>query len=229
MIAYVGQTRSPKLVAELARLGVGECTQAGELPPRRRRWFHDTRAFADYMAGRAFNSGRWSRDMMRLRTDCERIAAGRPAPAPLSRRPGDQIVATLPDFVVVPDVVAGGAKSLELSAFWRDMVPVEVPAYLVVQNGMTEDDVGKHLDQHERDGLAYGGLFVGGDDEWKAATAPSWSTFAHGRALQLHVGRCGPARMVAWARDLGADSIDSSLPLMHADHLRAFLEALGLW
>jgi hypothetical protein len=33
------------------------------------------------------------------------------------------------DFVVVPDIVAGGLASLEWSAFWRDTVPMEFAAY----------------------------------------------------------------------------------------------------
>jgi len=62
MIGYCGQTRAADLVAELEALGIGECTQRGELPPRRSRWFHDCRTFADWRAGRIFNGVRWMRD-----------------------------------------------------------------------------------------------------------------------------------------------------------------------
>jgi hypothetical protein len=109
VIAYCGQTRSPALIAELEALGIGECTQRGELPPRRSRWFHDNHAFADWKAGAAFNVVRWERDQWRIR----------------DRR-------LHPDFVVVPDVVADGERSLAWSAMWRPFVASGVPAYLVV-------------------------------------------------------------------------------------------------
>jgi hypothetical protein len=32
-----------------------------------------------------------------------------------------------PDFVIVPDIVAGGLASLAWSAFWRNTAPAELP------------------------------------------------------------------------------------------------------
>lgn len=40
MKAYVGQTRSPDLIAELERYGIGECVVCGELPARRPQFFY---------------------------------------------------------------------------------------------------------------------------------------------------------------------------------------------
>lgn len=40
MKAYVGQTRSPALIAELERHGIGECVVCGELPVRRLQFFY---------------------------------------------------------------------------------------------------------------------------------------------------------------------------------------------
>jgi len=66
VIAYCGQTRSADLIAELNALGIGECTQRGEIPPRRAaRWFHDNKAFADWRAGRSFRRRRSERGMTR--------------------------------------------------------------------------------------------------------------------------------------------------------------------
>lgn len=97
MIAYCGQTRSAALISELNALGIGECTQRGEVPPRRpNRWFHDCKAFGDWRNGRSFNVVRWERDQWRIRDRKLR-----------------------PDFVVVPDIVAGGEASLAWSAMWR--------------------------------------------------------------------------------------------------------------
>lgn len=197
MIAYVGQTRSSALAAYLDRLGIGECVVRGELPARRPRFFHDNGAFRDWRAGRAFDVTRWLRDMRWM-----------------SYR------GIVPDFVVVPDVVAGGAESLAWSAMWRDEVPEAFPAYLAVQDGMSVAEVALHLPQ-------YAGIFVGGSLEWKLATASAWVQLAHARRLRCHVGRVGTPDRVRWARAIGVDSIDSCLPLRHHEHLAAFVEALG--
>jgi hypothetical protein len=76
----------------------------------------------------------------------------------------------VPDFVVVPDIVAGWLASLAWSAFWRDTVPVEFRAYLAVQDGMTVADVVPHLPR-------YHGIFVGGSLRWNwrpVLHGPSW-------------------------------------------------------
>ena len=126
-----------------------------------------------------------------------------------------------PDFVVCPDRVAGGLDSLEFSRLWLERCESLRPGlryYLAVQNGMTHDDV-------STDGFA--GIFVGGDLPWKIATGESWVRFAHDRHLPCHIGRVGTAKRVYWARRIGADSIDSCLPLWSADNLRTFVQALA--
>jgi len=197
-MAYVGQTRSSALAEYLRRLGIGECVVRGELPARRHPFAHDNGAFRDWRAGRPFDIGRWLRDMRWMSYRGIR-----------------------PDFVVVPDIVAGGLASLEWSAMWRDEVPAEFPAYLAVQDGMSVSTVALHLS-------AYDGIFVGGTLGWKLATAATWIQLAHGRGIRCHVGRVGTAARVRWARSIGADSIDSCLPLRHREHLAAFVDALGL-
>jgi hypothetical protein len=199
MTAYVGQTRSPALIAELESHGIGECVVTGELPPRRpSSFFHDPGAYRDWRAGRPFNVGRWDRDMRWM-----------------SQR------GIVPDFVIVPDIVAGGLASLAWSAFWLPSVPAEFPAYLAVQDGMTEANVAPHLAQYQ-------GVFVGGSLAWKLETSASWVRFAHANALRCHIGRVGPAARVRWARQINADSIDSCLPLRHREHLASFLTALDV-
>jgi hypothetical protein len=196
-MAYVGQTRSRVLIAQLAHLGIGECVVRGELPARRSQFFHDCGAYRDWRAGRAFDAVRWQRDMRWM-----------------SYR------GIVPDFVVVPDVVAGGLASLAWSAFWRDVVPEEFPAYLAVQDGMSTEDVIPCLPHYQ-------GVFVGGSLPWKLATGAAWIEFAHRQGLRCHIGRVGTAARVRWAYHAGADSIDSCLPLRHAEHLAEFLAALG--
>jgi hypothetical protein len=126
----------------------------------------------------------------------------------------------VPDFVVVPDLVAGGLASLTWSAFWRDSVPGEFRAYLAVQDGMTATDVVPHL-------ARYDGIFIGGSLRWKLATGGAWAEVARRHGLGCHIGRVGTAARVHWARSIGATSIDSALPLRARAHLDAFLAALG--
>jgi len=108
---YTEQTRSARTIALCNELALGECVNRGELPPRRTAagWFLDCGAYSDFKAGRTFNAVRWERD---LRWTAYRIEAG-------------QIQA--PDFVVVPDLVGGGAVSLERSLAFLDWIPSELP------------------------------------------------------------------------------------------------------
>jgi hypothetical protein len=194
---YVGQTRSARLIRQLAALGIGECTNRGELPARRTPFFLDNGAFTDWQAKRAFDAVRWTRDLRWL-----------------AQR------GITPDFVVLPDQVAGGLDSLTMSFDWQVMVPPELATrcYLVVQDGMRVEDVEPHVD-----GVA--GLFVGGTLRWKLHTSETWIALAHRYGRPCHIGRVGTPDRVRWALDLGADSIDSSLPLRDEQHLAKFLEA----
>jgi len=197
VIAYVGQTRSRDLIAQLAEHGIGECTVRGELPPRRRPWFFDNGAFRDFTAGRAFDREAFERDVARIR---------------------EELLA--PDFLVLPDVVAGGRASLDESLAWAPRLEGVGPLYLAVQDGMSEDDVRPVLGN-------VAGVFVGGSTEWKLATAAAWRALAHAHGRRLHVGRVGSMRRVAWARlEVRADSIDSCLPLWSAQKLDRFVRAL---
>lgn len=109
MIAYVGQTRSRKLIATLSAAGIGECVCPEEVPPKRTPWFLDNGAFRDWKAGRPWNSTRFE------------SALADPGPVP-------------PLWVVAPDIVAGGLASLERSRSWLGRLPF--PAFLAVQDGM---------------------------------------------------------------------------------------------
>lgn len=131
-----------------------------------------------------------------------------------------------PDFCVVPDMIAAGLASLDLSARERPYVAGGSPAYVVVQEQMTPAIVGDWLDEQPE---PYHGIFVGGAAiDWKISTGPGWIALAHARGMLCHLGRCGPPARVRWARSVGFDSIDSSLPLRARHHMVAFLDALGL-
>lgn len=201
MRVYTGQTRSKRAIALCERLGLGECVSRGELPPRRTAsgWFLDCGAFVDWRAGRAFDFVRWERD---LRYVAYRIEAG---------------VLPAPDFIVMPDIVAGGAASLTRSVEELASVPPELPVrYVVVQEGMALAQVAEVLPQ-------FGGVFVGGASmAWKLETSPDWIALAHAHGVRCHIGRIGTVERLELARRLGADSVDSCQPLWNLDRLEAF-------
>lgn len=215
MKAYVGQTRSRSLLKALRELGIGECCTRGQLPPRRDPWFYDNGAFEDFQAGAPFDYLQFSRDMraIRLWADAEGIP-------PHMARGGESL--PKPDFIVVPDVVAGGLASLDFSAEHLDeCLRAGAPCYLAVQDGMTPDHVRRFLDENR--GVA--GLFVGGSLDWKLATGATWTATGRRLGLPVHVGRVGTADRVRWAHDIGADSIDSALPLWSERKLDVFVDA----
>jgi hypothetical protein len=196
-MAFVGQTRSRRLIAELRSLGFGEMTMPDEFPPRRTPYVLDNGAFKAWKAGAAF--------------DGEALVDA------LTRAANDNV---RPLWTVAPDVVAGGLDSLRLSTAWLPRLAHLAPTYLVVQDGMRPEDVAAAL-------AGFAGVFVGGSLSWKLATGAGWCEFAHARALPCHIGRVGTARRVAWAKRAGATSIDSSLPLWSRENLRAFVAAVG--
>lgn len=201
--AYVGQTRSAKLIAELKSHGVGECFTRGESywPPRRTPWFYDNGAYGDWRSGRPFDARDFESDLAIIRAASD----------------------YQPDFIVCPDMVAGGRGSLEFSMDWlprlRSLCPGQ-RVYLAVQDGMVEDDLPLGL------GSYFNGIFVGGTAPWKLETGPRWVRLAHKNALPCHVGRVGTGERVRWARLISADSLDSSLPLWGKAKLRVFLDSL---
>lgn len=209
MIAYCGQTREKRLIQILKDHGIGECTVRGELKSRKRDpWFYDNGAYRDWQAGDPFNALQFTRDCRRMRIDMEFGKAR-------------------PDFVVLPDKVMGGLESLAISEEYLREAE-DLPLYVAVQNGMTTADVGLWIDRVAANyGITICGVFVGGDTPWKIETGRSWVRFAHVRGICCHVGRVGTPDRVQWARSIGADSIDSCLPIMFTEHLAPFLAAVA--
>jgi hypothetical protein len=113
------------------------------------------------------------------------------------------------DFIVAPDIVAGGLASLRLSETWLPrLAPVGARRVLIaVQDGMTAPDVAGLLGPDV-------GLFVGGSCEaptwWKTTTLPVWGQLARERGAYLHVGRVNTARRIRLCALAGAHSFDGS-------------------
>lgn len=108
------------------------------------------------------------------------------------------------DWIVLPDIVQGGAKSLDLSLTWLDRLRgLPTPLLIAVQNGMEVEDVRTILSPSV-------GIFIGGDTEWKERTAIAWGSIARRRNCYLHVGRVNSARRISICAAAGANSYDGS-------------------
>lgn len=190
----MAQCRGAKLIRRLWELGIGECTVRGELPPRRHPYFFDNGAYKDWTAGVAFDGEQFLRDLDAIYRSIDR-----------------------PEFIVLPDIVAGGLESLEFSRGWLHRCRGLAPLYLAVQDGMETSDIDERLTGE----LA--GLFVGGTLEWKVRTGRPWAEFAHSIGLRCHIGRVGTENRTKWALRIGADSIDSALPLWSEENMERFL------
>ena len=108
------------------------------------------------------------------------------------------------DFVVAPDIVAGGADSLRLSTRWLPWCLMHSRLALIpVQDGMHPEDVAAMVGERV-------GIFVGGSLEWKWTTVASWARFAELEGIYIHVGRVNSDRKARRCADLGVHSCDGS-------------------
>lgn len=108
------------------------------------------------------------------------------------------------DWVVLPDIVAGGLASLELSSRWSNRCLSICPLVLLpVQDGMTPADVEPLVGPSV-------GLFLGGSTAWKLATMAMWGDFAAERGLHYHAARLNTRKRILAAVAAGASSGDGS-------------------
>lgn len=111
------------------------------------------------------------------------------------------------DFIVAPDIVGAGRRSLTLSMEWAVGELATAPHVAVpVHAGMTPAhlvDVG---------GLArFSHVFIGlgsVNNDW--AVVSEWIEFAHQYGKHAHVGQVGTLGNLRAAEHLGADSVDST-------------------
>lgn len=108
------------------------------------------------------------------------------------------------DWTVIPDIVAGGLASLEMSLKWmRRVLDASGRGLIAVQDGMTCVDVADLLG-------ARVGLFVGGSTEWKLKTLDAWASLARSRGAWCHVGRVNSKRRIFACSVAGATSFDGT-------------------
>jgi hypothetical protein len=109
------------------------------------------------------------------------------------------------DWIVAPDIVAGGIRSLRLSLVWLPHLLVRTRMVLLpVQDGMGPADlVGIVLPKRI-------GIFLGGSTEWKLANMQRWGEFCAERGVHYHIGRVNTMKRFRLAHMAGADSADGS-------------------
>ena len=116
------------------------------------------------------------------------------------------------DFVVCPDIVAGGMRSLDFSMEWANgKLQTAQRLALAVQDGIPFDAVFNDPSVYRR----FSRIFVGGTTEWKWETAPEWVRRGHENNLPVHIGRVGTLPNLEAAEKIGADSVDSTNFVRH--------------
>lgn len=117
------------------------------------------------------------------------------------------------DWTVVPDIVAGGLASLELTAEWLPRLRGASRLLLIaVQDGMRPEDVRPLLGP----GI---GIFLGGSTDWKLAQMETWGAFAEATGSHFHVARVNTVKRMYLAAAAGAHSTDGSGPSRFAVEL----------
>jgi len=118
------------------------------------------------------------------------------------------------DWVVAPDIVAGGIRSLRLSLVWLAPLLVRTRMVLIpVQDGMGPADL-VNIVLPKRIGI-----FLGGSTEWKLANMRLWGEFCAERGVYYHVGRVNTQKRFRLAHMAGADSVDGSSASRYAETL----------
>lgn len=120
-----------------------------------------------------------------------------------------------PGWLVLPDIVCGGERSLEHSLRWMDdrraWLREHVDAVaLAVQDGMTPARVGPLLEQYGIGVIFVGGSAGKGTPNWKWKHLHEWTDMAADIGVRVHVGRVNGERKAGLCRDLGVASIDGS-------------------
>lgn len=117
------------------------------------------------------------------------------------------------DWVVLPDIVAGGMASLDLSLKWLHRLRGMPEQQLIaVQDGMCVDDVRDYLGPMV-------GLFIGGSTPWKLATLDAWSALARRKGCYLHVGRVNSLKRIKACAQVGANSFDGTSIIAFPDSI----------
>lgn len=155
------------------------CPATGERRPF--RIVADNGAWSDFQVGRSFDEDAFERFLSWL----SRLA--RPA-----------------EWIVLPDIVAGGLRSLELSSRYLNRCLSVAPlALIAVQDGMEHADLAPLVGRNV-------GIFLGGSTEWKLARMADWGAFCAAKGCHYHVARVNTVKRFRMAHAATAHSIDGT-------------------
>lgn len=128
------------------------------------------------------------------------------------------------DWIIAPDIVAGGVRSLRLSMLWLPHLLLRCRLVLIaVQDGMTPADLAAIVMPKRI------GIFLGGSTDWKVANMRCWGEFCAEHGVYYHVGRVNSVKRIALACFAGADSIDGTSATRFAVTLPKLSYAARQW
>jgi len=183
VICYASRSGTRRNLEALRQRGWGLLvSRAGEWRTEGfKRWAADNGAWSDHQKGRAFDEDEYERFLNWVEAQ-----------------------ETVPDWLVLPDVVAGGTASLELSARYRNRCAAVASLVLIAfQDGLTTEDLAPFVGPRT-------GIFLGGSTPWKLGTMRYWGEFCAERRLHYHVARVNTTKRMSLAVWSGADSVDGS-------------------
>lgn len=211
LVAYTARTGTKTTLAELRRLGWRLMISArGRLNAHGLPYACDNGAWT---AKKEFDAGKRATaepDLVAFQIMVDRMGPGA-------------------DFIVAPDIVCGGPRSWAMSRAWlrrlrRNPKLRHVPILIAVQDGMEPDLVERFLGERV-------GIFIGGSDAWKEATAAQWADLCRRRGALCHMGRVNTARRLRIAEEAGVTSFDGAsaslfpktLPFLERERLKTSL------
>jgi hypothetical protein len=108
------------------------------------------------------------------------------------------------DFIIAPDIVGGGNKSLDFSLSYLEELSIYGTKILLpVQDGVTNRDFYNLLSPKV-------GLFLGGTTEWKLKSITKWAWIAQRYNCHFHVARVNTCRRIKLCGIARAHSFDGS-------------------
>jgi len=186
---YASRTGTKTTLANMRKMGWSILVSAaGVLRTEHfQRWALDNGAWSAYQQGKSFDEDAFSRAI-------DKVGEGA-------------------DWVVLPDIVAGGMASLDLSLKWLHRLRGMPEQQLIaVQDGMCVDDVRDYLGPMV-------GLFIGGSTPWKLATLDAWPALARRKGCYLHVGRVNSLKRIKACAQVGANSFDGTSIIAFPDSI----------
>ena len=251
----VGHTRSRRMIGRLKQLGWGRCMVDRRLDPwPHEPWMLDNGVYAQ-AAAQARTLGFASVDALLAGGRASELEYDYDTWYEQVLSAGELGWDRQPEIVVLPDRVGDGERSLATSVewyhrFWEDFRmnaedavtdgveydeeddPLsETWFYLAVQPGIEPG----HLERPCPvcgwfDGLPtwmhFRGILLGGSSTWKVTHAARWKRWCEARGLALHYARAGTPAKARFAREVGADSLDSAFPLWTVQRFERFADEI---